>query len=162
MAVSLFGTTYSIVQAEYLPQYTIDGTSRPTSTNVGALITKYAALVNAVLRETGIDPAVVTSTAYPQSYSHLQHVVCCGVAGHLYPAFAPQGRQPLGNRWWDEWKALLAELRARPQVLSDLWDSDTYAGSIGSHVLNPDTDIEDDEVTLVDKDWTMDTTEQVF
>lgn len=161
MAIQTYGATAALLASDYMPNENggngFDGTTHPTVTAVGTIITRKAAEVNSLIARAGIAPASITDTATPVSYAYVQHLILVGTAAHVYAAFAPQAEVTTVDKWAGEWKRLRAELVEFPQCLSDAWSPGSHKNGVRSHVTAADYDDDDPaEITVYERQDTAD------
>ena len=123
MPIAEFAATATLLQQQYLPQFTFDANSTPTTASVAAIITKKAAEVSGILTSHGIAPDGIDNAGEPISFQYLQDLVLVGTAAHVARAFGGHlTPDELIAQWRREWRDGLAALRdpqLAKQVLAD-------------------------------------------
>ena len=130
MAFSTFGVTAATLQSDLLPQYTLDASSRPTSTRVAEIINRRAAKVSGLVDALGIDSSGLDSDGEPIAYYYCQRLVMVGAAADVAAAFA--GRKPadgLVETWRSEWREGCEDL-AGPRAKALLRDAITASSPL--------------------------------
>lgn len=138
MAYSAFSVTATLLQSDVFPTYpAFSATTQPTSTAVGTIIQRRAALVCGYVDALGLDASAIDSTGEPLSFYFLQRLVLVGSAIDVAAAFTGKSRgDGLVGTWRQEWNdgiKRLADVRQAKVALVDAF-STSRPGYIRTHI----------------------------
>jgi len=133
MAVYAFGLTYANVTAEF-PHMTFGAATKPTTTQITAWITLYAAQVVTRLEALGVCDqsamsTMITTSSNEAQYYTIQDAIIRGVCGRVHSA-NQEDETDLAERHNEEWHAFLDELEEMSwKSLGDVGTSKTASSS---------------------------------
>ena len=132
MAVETFDLTIAACLLTHMPNVKLDGSSKPTLTAGGTILTEIAAEVNGVLSAAGFTPSGITSSE-PVSYNIVRKIVCLGSVGLVLQA---RQSSTQSNNYLDEYNRMLKDLAKKPEMLSDVFSAGSSAQVPRSHITD--------------------------
>lgn len=132
MAVETFDLTIAVALLNHMPNVRLDGSSKPTLTAGGTILTEVAAEVNGALSAAGFTPSGIT-TDTPVSYNIVRKVVSLGAVGLVLQARQSSTQT---NNYLDEYKRMLKAILTNPEMLSDVFSAASSSQVPRSHITD--------------------------